>query len=294
MKKIVYLIVFLTIPLLTDAQRWKHERLSAYAAIGTNLFLGDLGGGMGDGSHYFSFKDIDWVTTRPTASIGISYRILQDLTIKPAISFARLKADDAESENYTRKARNLHFRSNVWELGAQFEYFFIREKYLGRYTFSSYKGTNKFSAYVSLGGGAFYFNPQSETVRGANDWTGLKSMENEGVSYSNFAAYLSLGLGMKYKLTTRWAIGLEATHRYTTTDYLDDAHDTYSGKGNGFDDRHLVTVVEGNTHKVTDQLASPYPAGKKLRGNPKYNDAYFFMLITGYYKINSTFSMPKY
>ncbi len=294
MKKIVYLIVFLTIPLLTDAQRWKHERLSAYAAIGTNLFLGDLGGGMGDGSHYFSFGDIDWITTRPSASIGISYRILQDLTIKPTISFARVKGDDAESGNYGRKSRNLHFRSNIWELGAQFEYFFIREKYLGRYTFSSYKGANKFSAYVSLGGGALYFNPKSETVRGANDWTALKPMENEGVSYSNFAAYLSLGLGMKYKLTTRWSIGLEAIHKYTTTDYLDDAHDTYSGKGNGFDDRHLVTVLEGNIHKVTDQLASPYPAGKKLRGNPKYNDAYFFMLITGYYKINTTFSMPKY
>ncbi len=295
MKKLIYFMILLIIPMLSDAQRWKHERLSVYAGAGTNFFLGDLGGGSKDASHYFSLRDIDWIYTRPVLSAGIRYRILRDLAVKPTISYARLRADDAESGSYGRQSRNLWFRTNLWEAGAQFEYFFIKEKSLGRYTFSSYRGMNKLSAYVALGGGGFYFNPKTESVRGAKDWVALRPMQNEGVSYSKFAGYMSLGLGMKYKLNERWAIGLDISNRYTTTDYLDDAHDSYIAKGNGYDDRHLVSVIDdsGNV-TVTDQLAPPYPAGKTMRGDPSYNDAYLFTIVTGYYKINSVFSMPKY
>jgi len=83
MRKIVYfLMLFLLIPLMSNAQRWKHERLSAYAGVGTNFFLGDLGGGAKDAAHYFSFRDIDWVYTRPVIQGGIRYRIIRDLAIK--------------------------------------------------------------------------------------------------------------------------------------------------------------------------------------------------------------------
>jgi outer membrane protein W len=292
MKKIIYVLVFLAIPLLSDAQRWKHERLYAYAGIGNNYFLGDLGGGAKDASHYFSLRDIDWALTRPVFQGGIRYKLLRDLCIKPTITYARLKADDAESQSLGRQSRNLHFRSNLWEVGAQLEYYFIKEKYLGRYTFSSYKGVNKLSAYVGLGGGAFYFNPKSETIRGAGDWTALQPMQNEGVSYSLFAGFMSISVGMKYNLNDKWAIGLDISNRYTTTDYIDDAHNAYSGIANGFDDRHLVIDYDNNV--VTDQAGTPYPAGTLRRGDPNYNDAYLFTTITGYYKLKSVFSMPKY
>ncbi|MCF6365960.1 MAG: DUF6089 family protein [Bacteroidales bacterium] len=293
MRKIVYfLLLFLIIPLMSDAQRWKHERLSAYGGVGTNFFLGDLGGGAKDAAHYFSVRDIDWVYTRPVIQGGIRYRLLRDLAVKPTLTYARLKADDAESENLGRKSRNLHFRTNLWEIGTQFEYYFIKEKHLGRYTFSSYKGINKLSAYFSLGGGAFYYNPKTESVRGAKDWTALRPMQNEGVSYGYVGGYFSIGLGFKYNLDEQWAIGLDISNRYTTTDYLDDAHDTYSGIGNGYDDRHLLR--DDALGVVTDIPGSPYPAGYPKRGNPDYNDAYLFTIITGYYKINSVFSMPKY
>jgi len=292
MKKIIYLLIFLTIPFLSDAQRWKHERLSVYAGIGNNYFLGDLGGGAKDASHYFSVRDIDFSQTRPTFQGGIRYRIVRDLAIKPTISYARLKADDAESQSLGRQSRNLHFRSNIWEIGAQLEYYIIKEKHLGRYTFSSYKGINKLSAYVSLGGGGLYYNPKAQLYRGIGPWLELRPMRNEEISYSSFAGYLSIGVGMKYNLTDRWAIGLDISNRYTTTDFLDDAHDTYKGIYNGFADKHLIVDYDNNV--VTDTYAPIYPDGKTMRGDPSYNDAYLFTLITGYYKINSVFSMPKY
>jgi len=295
MKKLVYLLLFFTIPLMTDAQRWKHERLSIYAGVGNNYFLGDLGVGSKDASHYFSVRDIDWALTRPTIQGGIRYRLTRDIAVKPSVTYARLKADDALSQSLGRQSRNLHFRSNLWEVGAQFEYYIIKEKHLGRYTFSSYKGINKLSAYVSLGGGGFYFNPKAQLVSGFGPWEELRPMQNEGISYSSFAGYLSIGVGMKYNLTDRWAIGLDISNRYTTTDFLDDAHDQYSGIGNGFDDKHLVRIYNENMELVDlGGYDLPYEAGTERRGDPSYNDAYLFTLITGYYKINSVFSMPKY
>lgn len=295
MKKIIYLLLFFTIPLLTDAQRWKHERLSAFVGVGNNYFLGDLGGGAKDASHYFSVRDIDFSQTRQTFQAGIRYRILRDLAVKPSVSYARLKADDFESQNLSRQARNLHFRSNIWEVGAQLEYYILKEKHLGRYTFSSYKGINRLSAYVALGGGGFYFNPKSELVRGNGNWQELRPMQNEGISYSSFAGFLSIGIGMKFNITDRWAVGLDISNRYTTTDFLDDAHNEYSGIGNGFDDKHLIRIYDENNRLIDiggpDQ---PYAPGTTRRGDPNYNDAYMFTLITGYYKINSVFSMPKY
>lgn len=295
MKKLIYLILLFLIPLITDAQRWKHERLSAFASIGNSYFLGDLGGGSKDGSHYFSVRDIDFKLTRPAFQAGVRYRLTRDLAVKPTVTYARLKADDALSGSLGRQSRNLHFRTNLWELGAQFEYYLIKEKHIGRYTFSSYKGINRISAYVSLGGGGFYFNPKSETLRDNDDWRDLRPMQNEGVSYGTFAGYMSIGIGMKYNLTDRWAIGLDISNRYTTTDYLDDAHDTYSGKDNGFADRHFTIIYDEDMVPIDiGDIGDLYPEGKTMRGDPSYNDAYLFTLITCYYKINSVFSMPKY
>ena len=295
MKKVVYLLfIFLLIPSLSDAQRWKHERLSAHIGAGTNFFLGDLGGGSKDASHYFSLRDIDWVSTRPVAQIGIRYRILKDLAVKPTFSYARLKADDAESESLGRQSRNLHFRTNLYEAGAQFEYYFIKEKDIGRYTFSSYKGINRLSAYASLGGGAFYFNPKSELVRGDNNWVELQPMQNEGESYGNFAGYFSVGVGMKYNLNDRWAIGLDISNRFTSTDYIDDAHNAYIGIDNGFADKHLEQINDENGILVA--IGGPdgiYPAGTLTRGN-EYNDSYIFSVVSVHYKLSSVFSMPKY
>jgi len=292
MKRSVYILLFLLIPFLGDAQRWKHERLSIIVSTGNSYFLGDLGGGSKDASHYLSFRDVDWQLTRPAFQAGVRYRILQELAVKPTITYARLKADDLLSGSIGRQARNLHFRTNLWEAGAQFEYYFLKEKNIGRYTFSSFKGINRLSAYASLGGGALYYNPKAELMRGSNIWEELRPMQNEGESYGKFAAYLSIGVGMKFNITDRWAIGLDVSNRYTTTDFIDDAHDTYSGIDNGFADRHYTVDYEWDA--IIDVDPAPYPEGTERRGDPSYNDAYLFTMITGYFKISSVFSMPKY
>lgn len=325
MRKIVYLLLLFMIPLMADGQRWKRERWAVYAGMGTNHFMGDLGGGAKDAAHFLGVRDMDWRYTRPTMQVGMRYRILEDLAIKPTISYAYIKGDDAESQNVGRQSRNLYFASNIWEFGAQFEYNFIKEKELGRYTFSSLRGATKISAFVILGGGGLYYNPKAEAVRGSGEWVALRPLHNEGQGsepyeytykdietgedvtetvtpdkeYFKFAGYISLGLGAKYQIDRRWAVGLEITNRYTTTDYLDDAHDRYFyNPSNPFADRHLDVIKneDGTYLEVTDQPAAvKYKSGKTMRGDPAYNDAYIFTVVTGYYKLKNTIkSMPKF
>lgn len=307
MKKFIivfFLLIF--IPALVFAQRWKRERIEVYAGVGTNHFMGDLGGGAEDAAHFLGVRDIDWQKTRPTVQVGMRYRILQELAVKPIVTYALLTADDATSGSYGRKRRNLHFRSHLWEVGAQFEYYFLKEKEMARYTFASMRAINRFSAYVFIGGGGFYFEPKAQRDNG--EWVKLRPLNTEGQGqpsyeyqgetytpddpYEPFAAYLSMGLGGRYKLNDRITLGLEISNRYTSTDYIDDVSNRYYTDHDDllaqeFADRHVDE--DGNPAEPT------YPTGTPMRGNPEYNDAYIFTIITGFYRFSySVRSLPKF
>ncbi len=328
MKKINYLLIFLLIPLFTTAQRWKKERFSIVVGLGTNSFMGDLGGGKKDAAHFLGIRDIDMGSTRPTIQVALKYKILQELAVKPIFTYARLYGSDALSGNIGRQSRNLHFMSNILEFGAQVEYSFIKEKGIARYTFSSIKASKRISAYVLVGGGAFLYNPKAKDLTG--EWVSLRELNTEGQgqasytydhldqlgniissetitpdkSYGKIAAYLSTGIGIRYSLNRRFGIGLEITARYTTTDYIDDAHDRYynyaqlgttapDSRSDYFADRHLD--VDWTNESIIGASGTPYTAGKTFRGNPSYNDAYIFTIITGYYKLQNTMkSLPKF
>ena len=290
MKKIIIPLLFLLIPTLIFAQRWKRERFDAFAAVGTNHFMGDLGGGGQDAAHFFGVRDMDWEYTRPTLQFGMRIRILQELTVKPIFTYGYLRGDDASSGSLGRRNRNLSFRTHLMEFGTQVEYYFLPEKEMAKYTFSSMRTINRLCAYGFLGGGGFFFNPQAELD---GQWHNLQPLKTEGQDspYSKIAGYFSLGLGAKYHIQDRWSIGIEMSNRYTTTDYIDDAHDTYFDYTDGsiadqLADRHLDE--DGNP-------APDYETGQLYRGDPEYNDAYILTMITGYYRFKfSMRSLPKF
>ena len=47
--------------------------------------------------------------------------------------------------------------------------------------------------------------------------------------YNTMGFCIPFGVGVKYAINDRMNIGLEITHRFTTTDYLDDVSKTYVG-----------------------------------------------------------------
>jgi hypothetical protein len=99
-------------------------------------------------------------------------------------------------------------------------------------------------------------------------------------------------------LSPRWAIGLEITNNYTTTDYLDDAHDRYYNYTQlGTTPPSPMSLIFSDRHLNMETLApeGQYDSGKPMRGDPKYKDAYILTLVTAHYKIRNTVrGLPKF
>ncbi len=282
------------------AQRWKAERNTLVFGVGMTQFMGDLGGGSKDAAHFFGVRDINFDKTRPYISAKFRYRILEDVAAKAGISWGIIAGSDATSGSEGRRLRNLSFTSNIWEFNLQGEYYFIKEKANPRYSFSSLRSIRNFSAYVFTGVTFLYFNPKAE-------YNGVKyelqplGTEGQGIGdnpapYSKFAIGLPIGLGAKYNLTRELAIGIEISNTYTTSDYLDDAHDSY------YDNESIRSTYGDIAAELADRHlnpdgtdAPPYESGKTMRGNPDYNDAYILTVITLTYKLKRNVSgLPKF
>ena len=327
MKRLIIALAIL-IPAVIFAQDWRREARAVFFGTGTNNFMGDLGGGKKDAAHFLGIRDFDYQSTRPTFQAGFRLRVAEYITVKTFLSYAMLSGSDAASGHTGRRARNLSFRSPIVELGGQVEYYFLKERVIPRYAFSSLGGLRNLAAYFFFGFGGFYYDPQAKYTDGK--WYSLRRIGTEGeyanITYTNFynpseklhtpkpygpfAAFIAIGLGAKYNINRQWAVGLEISNRYTSTDYIDDAHDRYFNYDdfpelsypNGVDpkvwhyfaDRHLK-VISYETGEIGGP-AEPYHSGKPGRGDPAYNDAYIFTMIHVYYtlKKNRRLHRPKF
>lgn len=298
MKRIIIIgILACLLPTLVSAQsmRWKRTRYELYGGLGATNFLGELGGSEESGASFL--KDFEFSASRPLISLGMRYKILEPLAVKGALSFGYLSGDDKKSENEDRFERNLHFRSPIIELGFQAEYSVIKER-ISRYRRSRRRG--KFSlaslnlnTYIFTGFNIFWFNPQAKGPDG--NWYNLQPIGTEGQGkiqtrdkYSRLQVSIPAGFGVKYPLTQKISVGLEYGARLTFTDYIDDVSTTYVDK-ELFDD------------PVEQYLSNPGFGGNEnvgsgdIRGNPKYDDFYMFMVINVTYKLRTGRNgMPKF
>lgn len=338
-KRLAFLLLLFILPTFLFGQRWRMSRSEILFGTGTNNFMGDLGGGAKDAAHFFGMRDIDLNTTRPTLQLGYRYKVASAFAVQTNLTYARLSADDANSGSIGRQLRNLSFVSNIWEAGVNFEYFVKKDKENPRYSFSSLSPLRNLSVYVFTGVGGFYYNPKAEKDGQMYELRPLRT-EGQGYTYSilvdqdsvtvqnpdvygKFALSIPMGVGVKYNLTRSWAITGELSVRYTSTDYLDDASDTYFNYDEAFDnqwitdldytapdvfdtyyenyqlaryfaDRHIqlldptdpegVKIEQGSEDWKPDYL---YKTGKKFRGSPAFNDAYILFLVKVSYKIRS-------
>ncbi len=325
MKRVLlFTVVLILTPTLLNAQYWKVHRSSFFGAIGTNHFMGDLGGGKKDAAHFLGVRDIDIQGTRPTFQGGYRFRLFRDVSVKALGTYAVLSASDKMTKSYGRRARNLGFRSSLVELSAQVEYYFIGEKMFSKAYFGS--NSSNIGAYVFLGTGGIYFNPKGKH-EDENKWVALQPLGTEGQfanpdgtpfeyyydgvkyqtpkPYKRVAAIFSIGLGLKYELSQAWSLGVELSTRYTTTDYLDDTHDRYfnyaemgleapSPYSDYFANRSLKYVSENGKVIVTDEPAEKV-TGQPFRGSPNYGDSYIFATVLVYKRIGITMRRrPKF
>ncbi len=295
MKRFI-LIIFLLAPLMLLAQRsssrWKAYRYELNFGIGASNFLGDLGGANQIGTHFV--KDLELSQTRFAMSAGLRYKLSQRLAIHPNITYGKVAGDDALTQEFFRNHRNLNFKSNIWEVNTNLEFFFLKESVGHRYKLRGVRGQRgyEFAGYVFAGIGAFHFNPKGEYE---GNWYELQPLGTEGQGlvesrekYKRTQICIPMGIGFKYTIDRRWGLSLEYGLRYTFTDYIDDVSKTYY-------DRDALAQYNGFLSAALSDKSTPYytnnnPENTNMgeqRGDPTHRDAYMFAIISINYKLRT-------
>ena len=238
-------------------------------SVGASNYLGEFGGGEGDGRAFVS--DLEFGFTRWTVGGFFRYKLSPNIAVKASLNYIRLSGDDTKSDNYTRRARNLNFKNDIYEFLVTGEFYIYRANDVG----GSGRYNTDFNLYLFGGAGVFYSNPKGQNVSG--EWLALKPLSTEGASYSSINLAVPLGIGFYYTLQRKYRLGLEIGWRTTFTDYIDDASDRYANDEDGISNKtNQGLLTEINAGRTEDQLfltQDLYSTGS-VRGNPDNNDAY--------------------
>jgi hypothetical protein len=252
-----------------------------------NVLNAEVGVGVGTA---FYFGDLNNRTqiNRPKPAISVSFRKAfgNYLGAKVSASFAQLGYSDTYSKNEYQRRRNLSFNSNIWELAATADFHFFK--------FNPAENSNAFTPYLTLGIGMFTFDPYA-FYRGKKVF--LRPLNTEGQGnpafpdrkpYNTMAICVPFGLGIKYNINQRINFFAEVTHRFTSTDYLDDVSTTYVGAAafptGPFGEPSEAFLLQDRSGELGELIGV---AGKQ-RGWSKQKDQYLFT------QVGITFNIMKY
>lgn len=181
-------------------------------------------------AHYFGDLNTRASLNRAKPAIGIFFRkqFGNYVGLRVSAHYAQLGYSDTYSKNEYQKTRNLSFNSNIWELALQ-----------GDFNFFKFLPNNldyNYTPYITLGVGVFSYDPYT-FLNGKKQFLRPLGTEGQNVGYkgrkqySTMAMCIPFGAGLKYNLTPKLNMSIEAVYRFTTTDYLDDVSTTYAGTG---------------------------------------------------------------
>jgi hypothetical protein len=311
MRKTLLFLILITLPILASAQAMrgykshhsrggfstgkKKPRREWIIGIGAANFLGELGGANQIGT--FFVKDFEFSQTRTSAAFGMRYKFNKRMAVKGGLYYEIVSGSDKLTKEPYRENRNLSFRSNIFELSAQYELYLTKEQTGHLYKIKNAKGMKNYDmqAYVFVGIGGFYFNPKAEYK---GKWYALQPLGTEGQGlaggpkkYHRVSFCIPYGIGAKYALDKDWSVGLEVGIRKTFTDYIDDVSGVY------YDNNKIKEAHGAAAAYLADPSLARYPndlggsgtglwqsAPGEVRGHSNHNDAYMFINITVGYK----------
>ncbi|MEZ4938369.1 MAG: DUF6089 family protein [Crocinitomicaceae bacterium] len=235
--------------------------------------LGVMGGIMyyvGDLNPYHHFRDFE-------AGFGLIYKynITAHFAFRLTGIYGKVTGDDSKSQGSEfRLNRNLHFRSNIFEIAAGFEINFFK------YRTQDFK--YPISPYLIFQVAYFHMNPQASRN---SSWTDLQPLGTEGQGssqggkrYSLHQIAFPIGLGLKFNIARGVSFAIEYSIRFTFTDYLDDVSKNYV-------DPDILSAENGaDAGFFSDRsLSSPGPGGSNTgtqRGDPATKDWYASTMAT--------------
>jgi len=245
---------------------------------GTSVYLGDL-------NPTFSFKNARWAT-------GLFYRrnLSNRMVVRAAFNYGFLDAADSRIKRYPYlQARNLSFRSQIFEIAATYEINFFK------FSLIKTRDTKNWTPYIFIGASVFYYNPVTtlddtryklESVGTEGQKTANRQTKIRGYDQYSFA--IPYGVGVKVGLNQHWAINIEASSRITFTDYIDDVSGNYAETEDVNYYKNGVNIGPDLADKSIDKIGIP----GKQRGTSKDKDRFFFLGVGLTYTIN-TLKCPK-
>lgn len=312
MQKVFLLILSLALlPVFSNAQKWKRQRVEYSIGFGASNFLGDLGGRDQVGTNFV--QDFEIKATRYAAGLGYRYQLGRDFYLTGNFNYIKVSGTDGLTNEPARSARQLNFKSNMLELTGQIEYKFIRQKSGHLYKLRGVRGKSwfRFEVYALVGAGALWYDPKGERD---GKWYRLAPLNTEGQGladgpkdYSQFTMVVPYGIGIRRNLGGgararhfgSWSISLELTMRKTFSDYIDDVSDVYYGTGDGSESGGTIGAGYENEALYFADPSGIYNGGgytePQQRGDASDKDAYMLGIISLNYKpARKRRNLPKF
>ncbi|MBW7840334.1 MAG: outer membrane beta-barrel protein [Chitinophagaceae bacterium] len=241
------------------------QRLWADGFVGALNYQGDL-----------QDKRFTFSQSHLSGGAGVTYDFSDHFGARLHLLFGALSADDKNGRN---AARNLNFKTSMFEVQAALKYYIMP------------LNSHLLTPYVFAGIGVFHFNPYTYDTTNVKYFLRPLSTEGQGFlpgtkQYALTQFSIPAGFGVKLSLTDNLNVGLEMGLRKTFTDYIDDVSTTYV-------DEFLLLSERG---PKAVELAyrggelpggGPYPAGGDLRGGARSLDWYYFTGLTVSFRIDA-------
>lgn len=240
------------------------------AAAGTTNYKGDLD------------DDFTLKFTKPGLVLLGGLKFNNHMALRLSFAQGWMGASDAKAaRDIPRRRRNLSFRSPIEEVSLQLVYEFFSNN-------RKYKYRPQFSPYVFGGISIFRFNPQGKL---GNEWYDLQPLGTEGQylpscsdcpdPYKLVQVAVPMGVGIRYRLTSKIDLNLEMGVRKTFTDYIDDVSGEYP-------DMDALLAADPTAYLLSDRIdRSVYPQGAKhwngIRGDRNQNDMYVLTMVSATY-----------
>lgn len=311
MRKILLAVCFLSIALISSAQyKWEYG-----IHLGGSNYLGDIGGK--ELTRRTSILDMHVNETKFSAGIYTRYKFGKKIALHTSFNWLPIEDRDSNSTNPARRARNLNFKNNIFELSTRAEITLYYDNDVGNRGYYN----PEFKLYAFGGLGVFYHNPKGQIfdngeLQYGGDWFDLRPWRTEGQKeeYSKFGLAVPFGIGFYFTGNKVWRFGFDISYRYAFTDYLDDISTDYASKEFfdteiGGQDAQLAYEFSSQSYQgLIDEIDDPasgtvydhqYFEGQQdatKRGDPTHNDNYISAVVSVGYVVKgkSKFYRKKY
>jgi hypothetical protein len=215
-KRVILFVLLIAGTMKASAQEFFQSKEYG-VLLGASTYFGDLNPNYG--TKYI----------RPAGGVFMRYHFNPYIALRGAINYTKIGYDDKFTSNPFQQQRNLSFRSDILEANVMAEFNF--------FWFSTGDPQHRFTPYIALGVGAFYFEPY--TTYNSMRYN-LRPLGTEGQNNAEFkdrryqpvSMCIPVGAGIKYWLGPGVNFSLEVVNRFTLTDYIDDVSTTYVGANN--------------------------------------------------------------